>query len=640
MPNDEDLLPIETEPDERLPLLDEFRHAPRGDQPERFDRLAERLRGPGADLVPGLPDEMKRLGGVDFGPGNAIEDRLDDTTPIEFRPNPIPGGGDGGFGPTGRRVVVGPCGEVIALRTSVMARNFYEDVRGLGGEPWLEPAWGGPSPAGFMNTIGRLDQELPLDDEIACIDLGALCDDLVKAHLLSMWVDPWRLAIREVDQQCISVEESRTRRFTALGSFGLTQPPDVALFFRGVETEVLSWTSTEITFELPDQKFANHRKPGILELRSSNLNGRPAPIEVDADTITKTCGVSVPDLHPNVDLGTGPWIWILGEPEIRAVWVDSRPRVPQLTPESGDPLLVNVPGCATERLYWFISYDNIDGNLVPHCPAETVVTKDGGRPIVVDGDNPNALESHYGDIVIDSCDEIITLTARTSVGDSLPLQVEITRKQSARVEIADPTVPAGRVQRTRQATLVLGCPAPPGGLEVAIEVVGDDNGIVTIRPETGGDAGDPPTVVVPHRETDASFEIVVGPAPDTFDGDSVEIAPVLDDGIVTSEMLELIPARPGLALGGGGAKGSFQVGALKYMSDNDQGLLNDIDIISGTSVGAINALGMIDSRNTAALERMARVWLQLEKPIVETIADFGTTMIRRRPWLTGLSTLR
>ncbi len=44
----------------------------------------------------------------------------------------------------------------------------------------------------------------------------------------------------------------------------------------------------------------------------------------------------------------------------------------------------------------------------------------------------------------------------------------------------------------------------------------------------------------------------------------------------------------GLSLGGGGAKGAYQVGVWKYLTDI--GLTEHISVIAGTSVGALNAV--------------------------------------------------
>lgn len=59
----------------------------------------------------------------------------------------------------------------------------------------------------------------------------------------------------------------------------------------------------------------------------------------------------------------------------------------------------------------------------------------------------------------------------------------------------------------------------------------------------------------------------------------------------------------GLALGGGGARGSYQIGVLRALEE--EGLLQQIKHISGSSIGAINTL-MVMAKLT--YERMIDIW--------------------------------
>lgn len=59
----------------------------------------------------------------------------------------------------------------------------------------------------------------------------------------------------------------------------------------------------------------------------------------------------------------------------------------------------------------------------------------------------------------------------------------------------------------------------------------------------------------------------------------------------------------GLALGGGGARGSYQIGILRALEE--KGILKHIEHISGTSIGAINTL-MVMAK--LSYERMLEVW--------------------------------
>lgn len=62
-----------------------------------------------------------------------------------------------------------------------------------------------------------------------------------------------------------------------------------------------------------------------------------------------------------------------------------------------------------------------------------------------------------------------------------------------------------------------------------------------------------------------------------------------------------------LALSGGGAKGSFQVGALDYIYNVELGITQPIAIV-GTSVGAINAVKLAEGQNESFAE-LKDIWI-------------------------------
>ncbi|QDB79907.1 hypothetical protein FE251_11365 [Georgenia wutianyii] len=84
--------------------------------------------------------------------------------------------------------------------------------------------------------------------------------------------------------------------------------------------------------------------------------------------------------------------------------------------------------------------------------------------------------------------------------------------------------------------------------------------------------------------------------------------------------------RTGLALGGGGTRGDFQVGALQYLYD-ERGYRPDA--IVGTSVGAINAvdLAMGDDPGRHAATRLRASW--------DALTD-ESSMWEEEPWVSGL----
>lgn len=63
----------------------------------------------------------------------------------------------------------------------------------------------------------------------------------------------------------------------------------------------------------------------------------------------------------------------------------------------------------------------------------------------------------------------------------------------------------------------------------------------------------------------------------------------------------------GLALGGGGARGSFQLGVFKVLMQ--LGVLSEVSVVSGTSIGAINTLMIM---NGLSYERMLDIWNKID----------------------------
>lgn len=63
----------------------------------------------------------------------------------------------------------------------------------------------------------------------------------------------------------------------------------------------------------------------------------------------------------------------------------------------------------------------------------------------------------------------------------------------------------------------------------------------------------------------------------------------------------------GLMLGGGGAKGAYQLGVIKALEEAD--LLKHIKSVSGTSIGAINTILLMANKNH---RRMSEIWSEID----------------------------
>jgi predicted acylesterase/phospholipase RssA len=87
----------------------------------------------------------------------------------------------------------------------------------------------------------------------------------------------------------------------------------------------------------------------------------------------------------------------------------------------------------------------------------------------------------------------------------------------------------------------------------------------------------------------------------------------------------IVVPRVAIVLAGGGAKGSFEVGAVRYLYD--QGIRPDI--LCGTSVGAINAAKLAEGEGdpTQGLPGLESIWLGLKQ---------NSDMYEHEPWLDTL----
>jgi NTE family protein len=85
----------------------------------------------------------------------------------------------------------------------------------------------------------------------------------------------------------------------------------------------------------------------------------------------------------------------------------------------------------------------------------------------------------------------------------------------------------------------------------------------------------------------------------------------------------------GLVLSGGGARGAYEVGVLRYVREKIQGDTH-FDIVTGTSVGAINGayIAATCERPRAQGRALQRVWSELS---VDRVYHFGWQQVRELP---------
>ncbi len=91
----------------------------------------------------------------------------------------------------------------------------------------------------------------------------------------------------------------------------------------------------------------------------------------------------------------------------------------------------------------------------------------------------------------------------------------------------------------------------------------------------------------------------------------------------------------GLVLSGGGARGAYEVGALLYIAERMPELLERVRVITGTSVGAVNAAHLAGSGLTLdAVRDLAKLWRSLS---IDRMVGFDPIATAR---LLGASALR
>ncbi|HHH29255.1 MAG TPA: phospholipase, partial [Polyangiaceae bacterium] len=101
------------------------------------------------------------------------------------------------------------------------------------------------------------------------------------------------------------------------------------------------------------------------------------------------------------------------------------------------------------------------------------------------------------------------------------------------------------------------------------------------------------------------------------------------------------PAKVGLVLAGGAARGAYEVGVLEHIVEHvsrDLGFDVPFDVICGTSVGAINACCMAAwaDEHRARIARLASVWTGLKihellRPMRGGVLDVARGFFGRRP---------
>jgi NTE family protein len=427
------------------------------------------------------------------------------------------------------------------------------------------------------------DPPEPDTDPDFCLDLNDLCIDLFHDFALASLAEQDSQLIATVDPDCLCVGELTddtpfTARPDARAAFP-AQRGDYLLFFRGqdITGRITHWSTEEIRFTIPAGSST-----GYVELYRF-LNTMSAGL---GKTLSHVCGI--PDFGlPGTPLSRSPraLITIVHPPVIESFTVNGSDRSPVLT-----------EACTAARLDWAVRQedDAAVGLLLPPCARILVKVVDGQGNQLHQSNDPVGTWYHNAADNIVYRIQAISAAGKMACGRAESNQIEVRREHRLALETAEPSIPAIVAGKAGTLMVRLSCPAPAAGAQVDLQ--SSDMNVLRVPAHV--------SVLPGERAAPVQF----GTSRQHHGG--VTITAHLRnhrDAQLDYEVLENLTA---IVLSGGGAKGSFEVGALLYLRE----VWGEIQprIICGTSIGAINALALAEARDSRGVDKMERIWLELQ----------------------------
>ncbi len=196
---------------------------------------------------------------------------------------------------------------------------------------------------------------------------------------------------------------------------------------------------------------------------------------------------------------------------------------------------------------------------------------------------------------------------RTYTPPAGPVEVTTTRREfrfelhdSISIERLDAIGEDLGYSHTARFRISSNCCAGPAGITFDVAYGGD---ILSIRPPS-------PKILEGSNQT--VVEVTATTPITSAAAASQEHFDLSADGYMTRRVsLTVRPPIVGLSLGGGGAKGSFQAGAISYLAQT--GHLTNLDVIAGSSAGAINAVTLAQQDEIRVLTANLRdAWIAPE----------------------------
>jgi NTE family protein len=459
-----------------------------------------------------------------------------------------------------------------------------------GPPPWPGPEPPGPGPGpeppeppGPGSGVGDL-----------CAGAADLCTALYVQWARAMSGNPYAGIIRAVAPGCVRDTQLPVDvAVTPVAGRTFPDQTDAVIVFAGrpvADADVIAWSARQIQV-----RVGQGATTGGFSIWPK-VWGRPRGDRA-AEALASVCGLAFPGANHMPLEDPDVTLHIIYPPQA-AVRVDGR---------SDDA--VSVAGCSFLGVEWDIAFPQQPlGWRLPDCIG-IVVAIDGP------GGEHHASAEQVGHVELDpnSSSGPITVAIDVDVDGVQVLnfdrQVTLTRTYPIAASVIGQGLNRLLIGRSGTLTIEVPCNVSANGLALQVQSAPTD---VIAHPQSVTIPGHSDTVAVA-----VSASAGTGPQNVTIHVSDPQGGHDPVDVVVAVE-------RPttALALSGGGAKGSFQVGAFAYIARRWERL--NVGAVCGISVGAINALAVAEDRGELSARKMQDIWLQLRA---------ATDMYSEQPWL-------
>jgi NTE family protein len=446
----------------------------------------------------------------------------------------------------------------------------------------------GPFPTPLFPPGADVPEPNPVDaappDGGLCQELGDLCTQLFSDFAAAAMAEDDAQLLASVQPNCLcqgAFDDNTV--FTARPDANHQLPPergDYRLLFRGqdITDRIRGWSSKAIRFTIPVgsqtgyvwvTRYMNTVSAGLSTVLS-NLCGLP---------VFGGRGVHLPPSPRAL-------ITIVLAPVIESFRINGQV-VQDLVTEA----------CRAVRLDWSVHLiDQTMGQPLPGCCSiQIMISEANGNVLHRSSDSIGSWEHNP----MQNTSYHLSAESRAGkarCGEAGPVIINVEREHRLYVEPDNPASAQIVAGRTGSMRIRISCSAPDEGAVVRL----DSSDVATLRV--------PDTALIFPGETSALVQF----STDSQSAGAVRITAQLAehrDGALNYEVLQHLTA---VVLSGGGAKGSFEVGALFLLRE----IWNEVRprIVCGSSVGAINGLALAESTDGSGIDTLETIWLGLQYP--------------------------